>query len=96
MRKYHKVVKQVFDRGTKKEDFQIGDLVLKWDAQHQDPGKHSKFDALWLGPFRISNILQKNTFELQHLDGTELFGGPFNGCFSKNSFTKVVGGLSSL
>lgn len=46
-------MKEVFDKGTKKEDFHIGDLVLKWDAQHQDPGKNSKFDALWLGPFKI-------------------------------------------
>lgn len=32
--KYYQIVKEVFDKGTKKEDFQIGDLVFKWDAQH--------------------------------------------------------------
>lgn len=59
--------------------------MLKWDAQHQDPSKHSKFDALWFGPFKISNVLQNNTFELQHLDGTELYGGTFDGCFLKKN-----------
>ena len=47
-------IKQVFDKKAKKERFQLGDLVLKWDAPKQDKGKHGKFEALWIGPFRIS------------------------------------------
>ena len=39
-------IKQVFDKKAKKERFQIGDLVLKWDAPKQDKGKHNKFEAL--------------------------------------------------
>jgi hypothetical protein len=39
-------VKQAFDRKVRKKEFDIGDLVLKWDAPRQDKGKHSKFDAL--------------------------------------------------
>jgi hypothetical protein len=38
-------IKQVFDKKAKKEEFQIGDLVLKWDAPKQDKGKHGKFEA---------------------------------------------------
>jgi hypothetical protein len=29
-----------------KEDFQLGDLVLKWDAPKKYKGKHDKFEAL--------------------------------------------------
>jgi hypothetical protein len=32
-------IKDVFDKKVKKEYFQLGDLVLKWDAQRQDKGK---------------------------------------------------------
>ena len=39
-------IKQAFDRKVRKEDFQLGDLVLKWDAPKQDKGKHGKFEAL--------------------------------------------------
>jgi hypothetical protein len=31
---------------VRKEDFQLGDLVLKWDAPKQDKGKHGKFEDL--------------------------------------------------
>jgi len=44
--KHHQNIKQVFDRRVKKEDFQPGDLVLKWDSPKQDKGKHDKFEAL--------------------------------------------------
>jgi hypothetical protein len=41
----HKI-KQAFDRKIRKKDFELGDLVLKWDAPRQDRGKHNKFDSL--------------------------------------------------
>jgi hypothetical protein len=36
-------IKKAFDRKSSKEDFQPGDLVLKWDAPKQEKGKHGKF-----------------------------------------------------
>jgi hypothetical protein len=36
-------IKQAFDKKVSKEDLQLGDLVLKWDAPKQDKGKHGKF-----------------------------------------------------
>jgi hypothetical protein len=57
-------IKEYFDKKVKKEYFQLGDLVLKWDAQRQDKGKHGKFEALWIGPFKFSEVLQNNTFKL--------------------------------
>jgi hypothetical protein len=55
-------IKQAFDRKNKKKEFKQGDLVLKWDAPRQDKGKHSKFDALWLGPFKILEAYSNNTY----------------------------------
>ena len=43
-------MKNTFNRKVKENTFQIDDLVLKWDAPHEDKGKHGKFDHLWVGP----------------------------------------------
>ena len=43
-------MKKIFDRKVKADNFQIGDLVLKWDARFEDKGKHGKFDHLCQGP----------------------------------------------
>jgi hypothetical protein len=79
-------IKRVFDKKAKKEEFQIGDLVLKWDAPKQDKGKHDKFEALWIGPFRISEVFSNNTYRLQDLEGEEVFSSPVNGHFLKICF----------
>ena len=47
-------VKNIFDRKAKPDDFQQGNLVLKWDARHEDKGKHGKFEHPWKGPYQIS------------------------------------------
>jgi hypothetical protein len=60
--------------------------VLKWDAPRQDRGKHKKFEALWIGPFKSFEIGQINTYRLQTLEGDEVFGGPVNGNFLKKFF----------
>jgi hypothetical protein len=79
-------IKQVFDKKAKKEEFQLGDLVLKWDAPKQDKGKHDKFEALWIGPFRISEVFSNNTYRLRDLEGEEVFSSPVNGHFLKKCF----------
>jgi hypothetical protein len=79
-------VKQAFDRKVTKKEFELGDLVLKWDAPRQDRGKHNKFDALWIGPFRITEVFSNNTYRLQDLEGEEVFNGPVNGHFLKRCF----------
>jgi hypothetical protein len=76
-------IKQVFDKKAKKENFQMGDLVLKWDAPKQDKGKHGKFEALWIGPFKISEVFSNNNYKLRDLKGQEVFNGPVNGHFLK-------------
>jgi hypothetical protein len=79
-------IKQTFDRKRKKKVFKLGDLVLKWDAPRQDRGKHSKFDALWFGPLKISEVFSNNTYRLQDLEGEEVFDGLVNGYFLKKCF----------
>jgi len=79
-------IKQVFDKKAKKEWFQIGDLVLKWDVPKQDKGKHNKFEALWNGPFKISETFSNNTYRLRDLEGEEVLSIPVNGHFLKKCF----------
>jgi len=61
----------------------VGDLVLKWDAFKEKKGNHGKFDALWTGPFIISQIQGNNTFILKSMEGETAFDGPVNGQFLK-------------
>ena len=64
------LVKIFFDTSSvNKKNFQIGDLVLKWDKAHEEKGKQSKFQKLWLGPFQIVEKLGPSTFLLQYLQG---------------------------
>jgi hypothetical protein len=79
-------IKQAFDRKVKKKEFEIEDLVFKWDAPRQDKGKHNKFDALYIIPFKISEIFSNNTYGLQDLKGEEVFNSPMNGHFLKKCF----------
>lgn len=52
-----------------RKDFQMGDLVLKWDNAHEEKGKHTKFQRMWLSPFQIVEVIGPSTFFLQDLAG---------------------------
>jgi hypothetical protein len=80
-------IKQEFNKKVNKEDFQQGDLVLKWDAPKKYKGKNNKFEALWIGPFKISEVFSNNTFKLQNMEIEEVFGGLVNGHFLKKYFS---------
>lgn len=51
------------------KDFDIGQLVLKWDKSNEQKGKHTKFQHLWLGPYQISQKLGTTTYRLQSIQG---------------------------
>jgi len=51
---HQQIIKSSFDINSTSPNFlQIGDLVLKWDKVHEDKGKHTKFQKIWIGPFQI-------------------------------------------
>ena len=81
------MVKHCFDKhkdGNK--DFEVGDLVLKWDHPHDEKGKHTKFQQLWVGPFQIAAKLGPSTYKLQNLQGWEE-NLPVNGLVLKAYFS---------
>jgi uncharacterized radical SAM superfamily Fe-S cluster-containing enzyme len=84
---YQRKIKLDFDKKTKKEIFQEGDLVLSWDAIREENYEHRKFHNLWFVPFKVVEVLDNNTFVLHNLDDTEIFGGSVNGHFLKHYFS---------
>jgi hypothetical protein len=77
-------IKKIFDKRTKEDDFELGDLVLRWDAKNEDKGKHGKFDSLWRGPYMMQAFKGNNAFLLNNAGGTDLPGGPINGRMLKH------------
>jgi hypothetical protein len=80
---HQKKIKEAFDKKAKTNNFQVGDLVLKWDALKEKKGNHGKFDAFWTGLFIISQIQGNNTFILKIMGGEVVFDGRVNGRFLK-------------
>jgi hypothetical protein len=63
-------VKRWFDKHKGKDkNFEIGDLLLKWDRENEPKGKHSKFQNLWLGPFQVAEKIGVGTYLLHNLRG---------------------------
>jgi hypothetical protein len=74
----------IYDKRTKEDNFELGDLVLRWDSRNEDKGKHGKFDSLWKGPYAIQAFRGNNAFLLANSDGSDLLGGPINGRMLKH------------
>jgi hypothetical protein len=84
---HQQIVKSWFDSNSSSDrNFDVGDLVLKWDKPHEGKGEHTKFQNLWLGPFVISEKLGPSSFRLHNLEGQpDTF--PVNGQALKRYFT---------
>lgn len=80
-------VKRSFDKKAKPDDFQKGDLVLKWDAWHEGKGKHGKFKHLWKGPYEIVEDCDNNSYVLRVANGDFFPGGLVNGQLLKHYLT---------
>jgi hypothetical protein len=39
-----------------------------WDSTHVDRGRHSKFQKLWLVPFKIAFVLDTHSYILKDLE----------------------------
>ena len=63
---HQKRIKICFDKHVDGDkQFQVGDLVLKWDKANEAKGKHSKFQKLWIGPYEIADKIGDVTYRLQ-------------------------------
>ena len=82
MQTHQEKMKNNFDRRVKEEQFQIDDLVLKWDAPKED--KHGKIDHMWVGPYVIAGHRGKNAFLLEYTNWVSLDSNPVNGIFLKH------------
>ena len=49
----------MFDKSVKVDCINLGVLVLKWDARHEDKGTHGKFEELWKGPYSICSFFRQ-------------------------------------
>eukprot|EP00253_Pinus_taeda_P016099 PITA_16099 len=84
--KHQQIIKSSFNSiSSGSKQFQVGDLVLKWDKAHEDKGKHTKFQKMWLGPFQICGKIGHSTFILQDLLGLR-DSLPVNGLILKKFF----------
>lgn len=76
---HQQLVKRWFDgHYVGSEDFEVGDLLLKWNKINEIKGKHMKFQQLWLGPFQMVEKIGKRTYRLRTLHG-QLEKLPING-----------------
>ena len=82
-------VKRTFDRSTRIGSFKVGDTILRWDKRWEKPGKHRKFDSLWLGPYIIDEVAGTNSFYLNDLE-EERLSLAVNGFLLKMFFTEIV------
>ena len=83
---FQEKTKAIFDKKTKLEDFQVSNVILKWDAVHEDKGKHGKFDHLCKGPYKVTTFVGNNAYMLEELEGGFVSGAPVNGRFLKHYF----------
>ena len=79
-------LKEIFDRRKKPDYFELGDVVLQWDAPHEEKGKHGKFDHLWKGPYNISSFRGENAYLLVDMEGSLVSGASINGRLLKHYF----------
>jgi hypothetical protein len=85
MKQRKQSVKRYFDQGTTMKFFQKGELVLLWNKAKEKPSMHTKFEALWIGPYIIENILGFNSYMLKDMKGT-VHMLPVNGQHLKSFF----------
>ena len=77
-------MKVQYDRTIRPHSFSEGDLVLTYDQKHDKLGA-GKFECMWHGPYIVSRVLEKGTYELMDYDETPL-GEPHNGLYLKRYY----------
>ncbi|GBC11726.1 protein NYNRIN-like [Rhizophagus irregularis DAOM 181602=DAOM 197198] len=75
-------------RSKRKEEFKIGDEVLRYNAAQQN-SKSNKLDDKWSGLYLIHEILLNGSYKLKELDG-KILRNPTNGELLKRYFTREL------
>jgi hypothetical protein len=88
IKRRYKIVKRYFNKSAKAVKFKVNEKVLLWDSTHVDRGRHSKFQNLWLGPFKIPFVLGANSYILKDLQ-ERLFSYSTNSSHLKNCGTNL-------
>ena len=60
-------MKHLYDKRDIERKFEIGDMVLMWNARMEDKGKYGKFDPIQLGPYNICDINGEESYFLRDL-----------------------------
>jgi hypothetical protein len=63
------VVKIYFYKGTTSKYFQKDQMVLLWKKEKEKPSFHTKFEALWIGPYQIERVIGYNSYSLKDMKG---------------------------
>jgi hypothetical protein len=83
IKRRQQTVKRYFNKSEKAFKVKVNEKVLLWDSSHVDRGRHSKFQKLWLGPFKIAFVLGANSYILKDLE-ERLFSYSTNGSHLKH------------
>jgi hypothetical protein len=68
IKRRQQTVKKYFNKSAKFVRYKVNEKVLMCDSTHTDRGRHSKFQTLWLGPFKITFDLGANSYILKDLE----------------------------
>jgi hypothetical protein len=83
LKRRQQTIKKYFNKRDKYVDFKVDEKVLLWDSSHAERGTHSKFQKMWLGPFKIAYVLGTNSYLLKDMD-ERLFSYSANGSHLKH------------
>jgi hypothetical protein len=83
IKRRQQTVKKYFSKRAKAVKFKVNEKLFLWDSTHADRGRHSKFQKLWLGPFKIAFVLGANSYLLKDLE-ERLFSYSTNGSHLKH------------
>jgi hypothetical protein len=67
IKRRQQTIKKYFKKSVKAVKLKVNEKVLLWDSTHADRGRHSNFQKLWLGPFKITFVLGANSYILKDL-----------------------------
>jgi hypothetical protein len=84
---HQKIIKKWFDKhSVNNKNFEVGDLVLKWDKSHEKKENIQNFKNCGLVHFKLLKKIGPSTFILQTLEGEKEIL-PVNGQILKKYFS---------